>query len=488
MLLTCLVIAWLIVAPTQFGGRATYVIVDGNSMEPTMYRGDLAVLLRAEAYSVGDIVTYRHPSIGPVIHRIIAADNTNFVLQGDNNSWTDDFRPDSSAIYGRLWFYVPRLGAALDTLRAPVPMMLLALVIGVIAMYPALNIGARRRETAGSSAAPARAMNTGFSGNDLFFATAALAFVSAALAIYAFLQPLTRTVDLNLPYTHVGRFEYRADVPPGIYDGTTAETGDPIFRRVTQTMPVTFGYRFDAEGQHSVTGSCALFVEVADGEGWRRMLPLQSAQPIQANACATAGVLDLNQVQGLIDSFEAQTGVTRMQYTVSLAPEILLNGELEGHALADAFTPRFAFRIDRDRLTPTAEEAALNQSGAIQASEISANTIPLPGFAIEIGTARRIGLSLLMVSISIGLLLWRNVLRIGQDVAGQVRFCYAENLITAQDLDLSGVRIVDLANVDDLGKLAERLGRPIVETPEGFVLLDGPIAYRLKSQVRDEMP
>lgn len=78
-------------APLQFGGQTAYVIVSGNSMKPVFHRGDLAILRTATDYQSGDIVTYRHPTIGPVIHRIISQDGDRFIFKGDHNTWTDAY-------------------------------------------------------------------------------------------------------------------------------------------------------------------------------------------------------------------------------------------------------------------------------------------------------------------------------------------------------------------------------------------------------------
>lgn len=55
--LVLLAAVWLALAPAQFGGSAAYVIVNGNSMEPTFHRGDLVIVRAADEYKVGEIVT-----------------------------------------------------------------------------------------------------------------------------------------------------------------------------------------------------------------------------------------------------------------------------------------------------------------------------------------------------------------------------------------------------------------------------------------------
>ena len=81
--------AWLVIAPIQMGGRMIFVIVTGSSMVPSMHNGDLAVLRQNDEFQIGDVVLYHHPKLGPVIHRIIAREGSQFVLQGDNNGWKD---------------------------------------------------------------------------------------------------------------------------------------------------------------------------------------------------------------------------------------------------------------------------------------------------------------------------------------------------------------------------------------------------------------
>ena len=62
---------WILFAPLQFGGSAAYVILSGNSMSPEFELGDLVVTFSKNNYRQGDVVTYQHPEIGYVFHRII---------------------------------------------------------------------------------------------------------------------------------------------------------------------------------------------------------------------------------------------------------------------------------------------------------------------------------------------------------------------------------------------------------------------------------
>ena len=88
ILIAGLLIVWIAFAPVRIGGQASYVMVNGMSMEPGYHTGDLVIVRKAQTYQVGDVVTYRDAEMGAyVIHRIIGIEQGQFILKGDNNSW-----------------------------------------------------------------------------------------------------------------------------------------------------------------------------------------------------------------------------------------------------------------------------------------------------------------------------------------------------------------------------------------------------------------
>src|SRR6266496_1993700 len=135
VLLAGLVSIWRAFAPTLIGGQASYVVVNGNSMEPGFHRGDLVIVQAASIYNVGDIVIYRNAELNAfVIHRIIAIEQDHYVFKGDNNAWIDTYRPTRDELIGKLWIHLPRLGKAMEWLRAPIHMGVTTGLLGGILM------------------------------------------------------------------------------------------------------------------------------------------------------------------------------------------------------------------------------------------------------------------------------------------------------------------------------------------------------------------
>ena len=127
---------WFTIAPKQIGGHYLYIIVSGNSMEPFLKNGDLAVLHPSQTYQIGEVVLYRHPDLGPVIHRIIGMEGNNYIVKGDHNEWTDSYQPSQEEMAGRLWIHIPSAGRVIEQFRTPIGAALLAGVLGIFVLWP----------------------------------------------------------------------------------------------------------------------------------------------------------------------------------------------------------------------------------------------------------------------------------------------------------------------------------------------------------------
>ena len=123
--------------PTALGGATSYVIVTGQSMEPTLYAGDF-VVLRTGDYEVGDVVSYMPFDDVPaqVIHRILEfKDDGTMTLKGDNNNFIDPFAPTLDDITGKLVFSIPKVGSVGWFLGQPLVWGSLLLIAVALLIY-----------------------------------------------------------------------------------------------------------------------------------------------------------------------------------------------------------------------------------------------------------------------------------------------------------------------------------------------------------------
>ena len=125
-LVIAVVLVWAVALRPQFlGGPTAIVVVSGNSMEPGMHTGDLAVVRRQDSYRRGDVVAYRIPGgdVGKgrvVIHRIAGGSGTEgFVLRGDNRTSDDQWRPTQRDIVGKKWLHASGQGSVMSAVLSP---------------------------------------------------------------------------------------------------------------------------------------------------------------------------------------------------------------------------------------------------------------------------------------------------------------------------------------------------------------------------------
>jgi signal peptidase len=151
VLVVATVVFWaMFLRPQSLGGPAGYVLVSGKSMEPRYHTGDLVLVERQSHYHVGEVIAYRVPNGDPmagsqVIHRIIGGDAQHgFVVQGDNRTAPDVWRPKTADIVGAKALRLPGAVVVLQFLRSP---LLLGLMAACFVFVRVLGFGGEKTAT-----------------------------------------------------------------------------------------------------------------------------------------------------------------------------------------------------------------------------------------------------------------------------------------------------------------------------------------------------
>ncbi len=499
MTLALVIVAWVTLAPTRLGGQVAYVIVDGNSMEPGMHRGDLAVVRRSHAYAEGDVVTYRHPGIGPVIHRIVGRNGERYTLKGDHNSFLDSFEPAQADIVGKLWFHVPALGRLITPFQQRRNAILLLVAVSLATFGGGSRAAARKHKDGtvpGPDGRTARRRPVMGSTNqnlqECLVALGAAALVFLALALFAFGRPATRQVPDDIVYTQSGAFTYSAPSTDGaIYDTPSAVTGDPVFRRLSDSITVRFDYSFASGSSFAGGGTHRLVAEVSDVGGWKRTIELQPSRLFEGAASSVEGVLRLAEVDAMIRRLEGETGVHSPSYTLAIAPQVDVAGTLGGREFRDAFAPLLVLKLDEFQLSlarrnpAETDPVAPAAGGVLRGTRTETNSVALLITEVDVPTARWVallGLGIIIVSAGLFVLdLTRHHPPAG-DSAARFNSRYGLAVVTVRSVPVTRASVIDVASVDDLAKVALRNGGLILqETRPGFhayFVQEGAVVYR----------
>jgi len=467
-----LIAMWIVFAPTRIGGRASYVIINGNSMEPGFHRGDLVIVQTALKYEVGDIVTYSDAKMGAyVIHRIIETNQDYFILKGDNNSWIDAYHPIRNEIVGKLWIHIPKLGKTMEWLRVPINMALTIGMFGGVLMagkktQPNLH-GKRNKRPVGKS--------TGWIEMALYtvgFLT--LAFL--ALSVLSFSRPVIRTAD-DIQYDQTGVYYYSATGPSGIYDTEILHSGEPIFPKLTCSINIGYSYNITGPVQ-TVSGTQQLNALITDEQsGWQRTIPLKPSTAFSGNSYSTTAPIDLCQIQALVNAVEQETGFRPNTYTLAIISQLAVAAKVEGQDLYDSFDSKLIFKFDKVHFylanngNDGTDPLQSSKSGLLANSNTQENTFSFLGFELNVLGIRFLGVGGLILSlISLLILGWYVFDAAQRSPEALIRIKYGALIMDVYDRGFENLSsVIEVTAIEDLAKLAERQNAMILHMTRDFL-------------------
>ena len=471
LLIVLSIVIWLMFAPVKLGGQATYVIVDGTSMEPNFHLGDLAIVREASSYQVGDIVTYHDAQLNAnVIHRIIGVNQNHFIVKGDNNSWIDAYQPTLNEIIGKLWIHIPNLGKAFMWLRVPLNMALTIGLLGGILMTSMMikpsQKGKRKNGPSG---------NFGGALEGILYVIGFLCLGFLGLTIFTFTRPLT--IANNIQYQQEGLFFYSATGTPGVYDTDTVHSGEPVFPKLTCFLNVGFAYNLLSPELQGISGSYQMNARVMDDQsGWQRTIPLIQETAFKSNSYFTMTTLDLCQIETMVNLVEQETGLHAGTYDLDIVMRVVTETMIAGNTTNDTFQPTLVFKFDKTHFflasDPTQPDPLrFSKQGLANGPNLQANTLPLLGWQPTVLTLRVISLFGLGLSLTaLAIFGWYLVNKARQSQEALIRLKYGGLLMDVYEGSLDPAsQVIDVTSMDDLAKLAERQNTMILHMTLNFL-------------------
>jgi signal peptidase len=504
LLVTFVALIWIVFLPIQFGGVTAYVVVDGNSMEPTYHKGDLVILRRESAYAVGDIIAYFNTEINKhVIHRIIAKSGDKFTLKGDNNAWMDGEQPTIDSVIGKAWIYLPGLGDWLIQIQSPLGIAALSglILFFVIGMYAARERNYRARIKKLFSGLRPTELSVKFSEGDatmktigrqleiLIFAFVILISASLILAVVSFSRDENQSETVDTEYVHIGLFSYSAQFQPGVYDPGSPTTGDPIFLKTTCQVNVNYVYQLGGTALSDAKGTISLRAETNDINGWTRTFPLAAEKSFVGTSAYVQAGLNPCEILTALREAETMTLLRRESYNLVLIPEVKITANAYGQPLENTFAPRLIFYLDDYQLYVLKESPEIDPLSPFRAEKQATathipNMIQLPGFAISVRLARILSVMGLLMSVGLGIFVAVSVsgsMKHDPSVAISLRYGTLLVNVDQASFDLRSREII-VASIEDIVKLAERNATAIMhlhrEDTDEFLVEGNSVVYR----------
>lgn len=522
--LTALAAAWLYLAPPLLGGKTSYAIVDGVSMQPRFHGGDLVLLRARSTYHRGEIVGYRSSLLrNLVMHRIVAVDGGRYVFRGDNNNFVDSVRPRAGDLVGEEWLRVPWAGRAAVWLREPAHLPLAAALLVLLLLGGRARSPRRRRGSAPPVPAeqpeslrlrpvspaptpaprPSPARPEARPASSGLLPAGALALAVTLTAIGAAFVAVRAHAGMGFaesrqPYTVSGTFTYSGRAArSAVYPSGRAVTGDPLFLNVVRRARVALAFRLAAPLPADVTGSASMLAVLESPQGWHRVLRLSPPQPFTGAQGVVAGTLPLAQIRQLVAEYQHLTGVAQSTYTLTVAPTVALHGRIGGAHFATTFAPRLPLAVDPYEIQVTQPQTVgsgdasppdpLHASSGGGVLTPKAARLELPGVSADPATAGRAAVvlaALLFLLATIGWLRFERIrYALARDEVLRIDSSYGDWIVpVAVSAPARSAAVVDVGSIDQLVRVAERYERMILRERAGervsYLVDDGATVYR----------
>lgn len=314
-------------------------------------------------------------------------------------------------------------------------------------------------------------------GRSVLTAVVMLAATAAALIVLVRVQGTHRDVPSSVVFQERGVFDYSAVLGQNTYDGNELRIPGPFFRRLGETLPVTYRYVVSAppnvplEGLH---GEYTVYAELRQTNGWSRLLPLAAPTPFEGTSFEAVGVIDVRTLGDLIRKLEAETGFKTNLFYVRVTAQVSIEGRVDGTPFGRSHQQALNFAMSEFELRLDREASKVDEAAPVEitrtVAEMRALSVPLLGLSLTYeqvsGLATYVlggsGLAMMLIALATyldppataGLGLPARLERRVTDVGG------------VDGGGSSGAR-VDVSDLESLFSLAEQYQLPVLRTREG---------------------
>ena len=484
---------WLLFAPVTMGGKFSYYFVVGNSMEPRITANDLVFLRAHDRYDVGDVIGYRDPDLGTVVHRIRALDGDRYVTRGDNRDSDDPYRPFRNDVLGREWYVLDNGARYMRTLQSPKSAMALTVITVAYGMVSAKPAASRRLRGRLAKRAPewmGRLSFQSMTGDSLVTLSSTLLFTAVGLAGVMIWNGSERVVTRDILLDQRGQLEYTANAGTGLYDKDRVTTGQPIFTQIGTQMPVAFTYEITPASKDAtvggVRGMVSLSVELAQDNRWKREFEILPPTPFAGTVATAQGTVDLKRLQETAQRMEQAALLKYPLYAVRIVAEVKGNSNVTGRAQDFSYRAVYPFELQDLQLIPGQEFRAVSETPLNvkrDAVEPWSTTIPVIGTRLDYTTLQIMTLVLGIAGAgALGLVYFSTMLAARGGETSLILARYAPLLVSVQAADVDfGGRIVAVQKFEDLARMARADGLFVVHAENGvadhFLLVTAEVTY-----------
>jgi hypothetical protein len=271
-------------------------------------------------------------------------------------------------------------------------------------------------------------------------------------------------------------FSYTADVGQSpAYDGTVANSPDPVFRKLTNTVDVHFTY-------HGDPGTLNVRADLSAPGGWHSTVPLTGTETVNGPGYEGKVTLDLKALEAKAAAASAVTGLPSTPLSIVVTPQVKTSKGAD-------FQPGLKLNLTAFQLALTGapDTLTVTDNTTTEQRTTAPRMMGMNGISISAIQARIISTLLLAAAVATGAIIMVLARRTAPANEGAaIRRRYAALLVRVHPMSAPlGRPIIDVTTFSTLAKLAERYGLLVLHWArsgvETFIVQDENITYRYRA-------
>lgn len=325
-----------------------------------------------------------------------------------------------------------------------------------------------------------------------------LTLFSIVMLYFTYQIPVVESKQVSLcNYANFGRYSYLAFIHPNVlYNTTVLGPGEgTLYLKLVKRIAIDFTYRFLIDTPSTIVVNYNVNFSLSSPSGWVKDLPgpAEGSMKLYGNDASFNFNLTLNlgDIFSLIKRIEDETGAYASSYTLTLTPNIhvLASNDVVGF-IESSFSPQLTITIKYGGVEGSMISIdGLNhqKSDSVTRSQVIVHEDvknKLYGFYALLG------LSLAGLAPSI----YFNFFRAGEgkkDVWKDLVKPLEDYLVKVKSFSEGGSVVFELEDLEDLRKIAEGIGKPILMKIESdfvriFRVVDGDVIYECRLEVKEK--
>jgi hypothetical protein len=265
----------------------------------------------------------------------------------------------------------------------------------------------------------------------------------------------------------------------------TLERGQTVFTKLVDSMDVTFNYSFMSEKPVSaVTTDVEITAVLEATKLWSKQFPILYAS--KGGNFSVTFPLDLVSYLELFEAIRTETGASAESYNLTVTADVHTVADTQFGLVNETFSQAMKGTL-KGNVLEWDKELAQSKPGSIKTTKV----IPNPNSYLGLSVAEARILSTALAGIFFVFLLFQGVMYVrfkpaevsqAEKAVRQARKKYGAFIVEAT---IDGEKTVSVDSMEDLIKVANELGKPIVhqaprasEEPHAYYVLDGATRYQ----------